>query len=83
MHKARAAGRRVYGEATVAREEVEHAGPLGHLADTNAVIALVEEVTGLLAAHHIGLEVQTVLEEGYGLGDSRPVERDAFGDALG
>ena len=37
--------------------------PVGHRADARPVVALVEEVPGLLAVHDVGLERQPVLEE--------------------
>jgi hypothetical protein len=68
----------VHREPAVAREQVEYPSSGGHRPDPDAVVALVEEVSGLLAAHHIGLEVQAVLGERHRLDDRRPEQRQAL-----
>ena len=66
QHGVRAAGGRVDGEPAGAAEDVEHAGAAGERADAAAVVALVEEVPGLLAANDVGLEREPRLEERHG-----------------
>ncbi len=53
----------MHGEASGAGEHIEHAGALAHRGQQRPVLPLVEEVPGLLAADHVGLEQQPVLEE--------------------
>ncbi len=50
---------------------------VGQAPDSDAVVALVEEVPGLLAPDDVGLEHEAELEEAHGLARQVAGERDA------
>ena len=62
-HLRRSAGGGVHREPAGAGEDVQHPGTGRHAPGQDPVVALVEEVAGLLPVHHICLEPQAALLE--------------------
>ncbi len=67
VHRLGTARRRRHREATGAGEHVEHILARRHAPDERPVVALVEEVTRLLAVDDVGLERQPAFAEEHGL----------------
>ena len=65
VHRARATGGGVDAESARRGEDVEHVASRRHLTHTDAVRSLIEEVAGLLAGAHVGVELQARLDEAH------------------
>src|SRR5437773_2654472 len=61
----RATPRLVEREAAGEAEHVQHVAAARHRAGAPAVIALVEEESGLLSAHHVGFEADSRFEKNH------------------
>src|SRR4051794_24467467 len=68
----RAAAARVDRETAGVSKKVEHRAVPGKRPDASTIVALIEEESGLLPLHQVGLEVQTVLEKAHRFSGNRP-----------
>ena len=71
----------VHRERASAREYIEHLRIAGEAADLGAIVALIQEMSGLLTVDHVGFEGETVLAEDHWRGGCRSNEGSTFFEA--
>lgn len=78
VHEAGTTRSGVDREPTRAGKHIEHRSVVSYGSNPLSVVALVEEMTGLLAVKHIGLERQTILQKQHRPRDLRSKEHHAI-----